>query len=374
MSSDAAHSADARIGRLTATAYTIPTGQPEADGTIAWEATTLVVVHATADGVVGTGWTYGSAAIAPLIRQTLAPVVLGQSSMNTQTAWQAMVRSLRNIGRPGLASMALSAVDNALWDLKARLLDLPLHRLLGTDRDQIPVYGSGGFTTYDRLTLTEQLEGWLEDGVSAVKIKIAQDWGTQVGRDLDRVEQTLAAVGPTVEVFVDANGGYTVGQAIRVGRLLDAVGVTWFEEPVSSDDLPGLRAVRAATRLDVAAGEYTDSLDYAQRMCSAGAVDCLQVDVTRCGGITELLRIAAVAAANHLQISGHCSPYQHAPVLAAIPNLRHLEYFHDHSRIEQHYFTGTDPPHDGALQLSQATGNGVQFLSDHAEPMREPQA
>lgn len=355
-----------RVGQLTATAYTIPTDLPEADGTFAWNSTTLVVVQATADGLTGTGWTYGAATIVPLIRHTLAPTVLTHPAMDIGGIWQDMVQALRNIGRPGLAAMALSAVDNALWDLKARLLGVPLHRLLGASRVRVPVYGSGGFTSYDQQQLTAQLQGWLEQGVAAVKIKIAESWGSNVRRDVDRVEQTLETVGPAVKVFVDANGGYTVGQAIRVGHTLDALGVTWFEEPVTSDDLTGLRAVRQATRLDVAAGEYADSLDYAHRMCAAGAVDCLQVDVTRCGGITELLRIAAVAAAHHLQISGHCSPYQHAPALAAISNLRHLEYFHDHARIEHELFTGTNPPHNGRLYLPETPGTGVDFNADRA--------
>lgn len=355
-----------RLEHTSAAAYTIRTDLPEADGTIAWDTTTLVVVHATADGVTGTGWTYGAAEIAPLVEHTLAPIACGRDAMDISGAWLVMARGLRNIGRPGLASMALSAVDNALWDLKARLLRLPLHRLLGAVRDDIPVYGSGGFTTYDHIQLTEQLHGWLDLGVDAVKIKIGEDFGSNTSRDLERVEQTLAVVGPDVQVFVDANGGYTTGQAVRVGHTLDAYGVTWFEEPVTSDDLPGLRTVREATRLDVAAGEYIDSLDTAHRMCAAGAVDCLQVDVTRCGGITELLRIAAVAAAHHLDISGHCSPYQHAPVLAAVPNLRHLEYFHDHARIEHTYFTGATAPRAGRLHVADSPGSGMTFDVERA--------
>jgi L-alanine-DL-glutamate epimerase-like enolase superfamily enzyme len=238
----------------------------------------------------------------------------------------------------------------------------------------VPVYGSGGFTTYDEQRLTEQLTMWLEEGVGAVKIKIGESWGARESRDLERVEQALSVISGAdsgadhdAELFVDANGGYTVGQAVRVGHALDALGVTWFEEPVSSDDLAGLRVVRRATRLDVAAGEYIDCLDAGQRLCGAHAVDCLQVDVTRCGGVTELLRIAAVAAAHHLDVSGHCSPYQHAPVLAALPNLRHLEYFHDHVRIEQLLFTGTPPARHGALALHDTPGTGMTFVPERAE-------
>ncbi|MGB7819250.1 MAG: enolase C-terminal domain-like protein [Ornithinibacter sp.] len=360
------------VSAVEATAYTIPTDQPEADGTIAWDDTTIVVVRVHADGVVGTGWTYGSAAIAPLVEQTLAPVVTGTNALANVATWSRLVRALRNVGRPGVAGMGLSAVDCALWDLKARLLALPLHRLLGADRDQVPLYGSGGFTTYGRDRLERQLRGWVEDaGMRAVKIKIGESWGTRVDRDLDRVRQARDVIGPDVELFVDANGGYTVGQAVRVGRTLDALDVRWFEEPVSSDDLAGLRTVRRGVLADVTAGEYGFTLDDFHSLCEADALDCLQVDVTRCGGITELLRVAALAASTHLEVSGHCAPHQHAPVMAAVPNLRHLEYFHDHVRIERMFFDGAPDPVDGALPLpAELPGNGLSFRPERAAHYR----
>ncbi len=369
--SDSVHQG-AVVSDVEATAYTVPTDQPEADGTIAWDDTTIVVVQAHAEGLVGTGWTYGSAAIAPLVEGTLAPVVVGSDPLGNVTTWSALVRALRNVGRPGLAGMGLSALDCALWDLKARLLGLPLHRLLGAARDAVPVYGSGGFTTYAPDRLEHQLRGWVDDlGLRRVKIKIGESWGSCVERDLDRVRQARAVVGADVELFVDANGGYTVGQATRVGQALDDLGVRWFEEPVSSDDLAGLGVVRRAVLADVAAGEYGDSLDYFHTMCEAQALDCVQVDVTRCGGITELLRVAAVAAAAQLEVSGHCAPHQHAAALAAVPNLRHLEYFHDHVRIERLFFDGIKAPVGGGLPLSpELPGTGLAFRPDRAERYR----
>ncbi len=357
------------VSSVEAAAYTVPTDQPEADGTIEWDDTTIVVVRVHAEGVVGTGWTYGSPAIVPLVERTLAPVVTGTDVLANVGTWSAMVRALRNIGRRGLAGMGLSAVDCALWDLKARLLGVPLHRLLGADRDRVPLYGSGGFTTYTDDRLERQLRGWVDDdGMKRVKIKIGESWGARQGRDLDRVRQARDVIGRDVELFVDANGGYDVGQAVRVGQALDDLGVTWFEEPVSSDDLAGLGVVRRAVRADVAAGEYGDSLDYFHTLCEAQALDCVQVDVTRCGGITELLRIAALAAGADLEVSGHCAPHQHAPVLAAVPNLRHLEYFHDHVRIERLFFDGVRPPTQGALALEpEQPGNGLCFRADRAE-------
>src|SRR6202035_4293652 len=141
-------------------------------------------------------------------------------------------------------------------------------------------------------------------------------------------------IGPDAELFVDANGGYTRKQAVRMALAMADQDVTWFEEPVSSDDLDGLREVRDQVTPDVTAGEYGYDLVYFARMVDAGPVDCLQIDVTRCGGITEWLRAAAVAAARGLQVSGHCAPNLHAHVAAAAQNFRHLEDFHDHVRIE----------------------------------------
>ena len=360
------------VDTVTATAYTIGTDAPEGDGTLAWDSTTMVVVQVTADGVVGTGWTYTAAAAVPLIQGTLASVVEGSDALATRSTWEAMVRQLRNIGRTGLGGMALSAVDTALWDLRARMLDVPLHVLLGSSRTSVPLYGSGGFTTYDHEQLREQLTGWVhDDGMSAVKIKIGESWGQREARDLDRARQARDIVGADVELFVDANGGYTVGQAVRVGQALDELDVRWFEEPVSSDDLAGLRHVRQHTTSDTAAGEYGDSLDYFHTMLGADALDCVQVDVTRCGGATELLRIAALAAAAQIDVSGHCAPHLHAPVLAAVPNLRHLEYFHDHVRIERMLFDGTPDPVDGQLPLNpEAPGHGLTFRSEVAERYR----
>jgi L-alanine-DL-glutamate epimerase-like enolase superfamily enzyme len=262
-----------------------------------------------------------------------------------------MARQVRNVGRPGVAAMAISAVDIALWDLKARLLGVALSSLLGRARDTVPVYGSGGFTSYPDERTREQLSGWVEkQRIPRVKIKIGESWGGEERRDLARVRLAREVIGPEAELYVDANGGYTTGQAVRVAAAMDEYGVTWFEEPVSSRDPAGLAAIRRQVRPDVAAGEYSWSLADSAALITAGAVDCLQLDVTRCGGITEFGRGAALAAAHNLQVSGHCAPNLHAHVAAAVPNLRHLEYFHDHQRIERLFFDGALDPAGGTLR------------------------
>jgi L-alanine-DL-glutamate epimerase-like enolase superfamily enzyme len=352
---------DGAVERLSVTVYTVPTDAPEADGTLTWGSTTLVLVSVGCGEHTGTGWTYGPPACADVVRDKLADVVLGTDALDVGRAFTTMVAAVRNDSRPGVAGYAVSAVDVALWDLKARLLGLPLHRLLGATRDEVPIYGSGGFTTYDTDRLREQLTGWaVVRRIPRVKIKIGESWGTRPDRDLARIAQARTVVGPDAELFVDANGGYTAKQAVRLLHAAADCDVRWFEEPVSSDDLDGLRRVRDAVPADVAAGEYGSDLTYFERMCAAGAVDCLQADASRCGGITEWLRVAAVAAAHHLEISGHCAPHLHVHAAAAVPNLRHLEWFHDHVRIEEMFFDGTLDPTGGALRPDPvAAGNGL---------------
>jgi len=355
---------------LTASAFTIETDAPEGDGTLAWSSTTLVLVEASADGCTGIGWTYGPAATVPVVTDLLAGVLEKTDPDDVPGAWTAMQRRLRNAGRPGIGGLALSAADNALWDLKARRWGKSLTALLGTVRDAVPVYGSGGFTTYDGKRQDAQLAGWVHDqGIPRVKIKIGESWGTEVGRDLARMAAARVTIGDAAELYVDANGAYQRKQAIRVMRAATDLDIRWFEEPVSSDDLQGLGTVRDAVAADVAAGEYGYDLVYFERM--APYVDCLQIDVTRCGGITEFQRAAAVAAAHGLQVSGHCAPHQHLAVAAATPNLRHLEWFHDHARIEAMLFDGAvDPTGGAAAARSDEPGNGLHFRTADAAPWK----
>lgn len=362
----------ATVEEISVSVYSIPTDQPEGDGTLTWSKTVLVVAEVSGGGERGIGYTYAGAACKPVIDDVLAGVVVGRQVLDVAGAWQAMAREVRNLGRPGVVACAISAVDTALWDLKGKLLGLAVCRLLGVVHAEVPIYGSGGFTTYDEPTTRAQLQHWVgELKIPRVKIKIGESWGARPDRDLARIASAREVIGPDVELYVDANGGYTRKQAIRMAHAMSDQRVTWFEEPVSSDDLAGLREVRDQTSPDIAAGEYGYDLVYFARMVSAQAVDCLQVDVTRCGGISDWLRAAAVAAAHGLQVSGHCAPNLHAQVAATVPNLRHLEFFHDHVRIEEMLFDGALDPSGGVLRPDQGRpGLGLEFKSADAEHFR----
>lgn len=356
-----------QVSGVRTAVYRFPTPTPEADGTFSWDATTAVTVQVDAGGRTGLGWTYSTASTGALIEGELADVVRGRDAFDVPGAWAAMHRAGRNLGTRGLYAQAMSAVDIALWDLKARLLGVAVADLFGRVRDRVPVYGSGGFTTYDTEQFAEQVAGWREAGCSAMKIKIGESWGTNPDRDLRRVHQLREFAGDDVELMVDANGGYTVGEARRIGQQLDELGVVWFEEPVSSDDVDDLALLRGVLTCDVAAGEYVADLREASRLLPG--VDCLQLDVTRCGGYTGWLRCAALAAAGGLQVSGHCAPSLHAPVAAALPELRHVEWFADHARLEPLLVDGAPPVVDGALEVPRGPGHGM-IISERAEQWR----
>ena len=358
----------ARVTGLRARAFTISTDAPEADGTMAWDSTTLVVVEVDGGGQTGLGYTYADASAVTLINEKLAQTVCGSDAFDPPGTNRALHRAVRNIGRQGLAATAISAIDAALWDLKAKLLDLPLVRLLGAYREAVPIYGSGGFTSYDDRQLARQLASWVEeDGCRWVKMKV----GSQPGRDPARVRTAKAAIGDSPQLFVDANGAYAVKEAIALAQTFkQEADIGWFEEPVSSDDLAGLREVRAGVPagLVIAAGEYGYDLDYFRRMLAARAVDVQQADASRCGGITGFLAAGTLVDAFHLDLSGHCAPALHLHVACAVPRLRHLEWFHDHVRIEHKLFDGAPSPRDGMIRpdLSRP-GLGLAFRWQDAE-------
>lgn len=347
---------------LRASAYRIPTDAPEADGTFAWKATTLVVVEVDAAGQTGIGYTYSDESVVALIHDTLGECVLKRDVWDIRATWQRMQRQVRNLGRSGLAAAAISAVDCALWDLKAKLLGVPLVRLLGAARDSVPLYGSGGFTTYSDKQMREQLAGWVErDGCRWVKIKI----GTEPDKDPARVETACAAIG-NAGLFVDANGAFTPKSALHWAQRFAEQRVEWFEEPVSSDDAAGLRFVRehAPAGMEIAAGEYGYTLDDFRQLLTAQSVDVLQADVSRCGGITGFMQTADLCNAFHVPLSAHCAPALHLHVACAAPRLRHQEWFHDHVRIESMLFDGAPRAVDGVIAPDLTRpGCGLEFKS-----------
>jgi len=359
-----------QIESVETVVYEFPTATPESDGTLEWDKTTLVVVHVTAGGVRGLGYSYADRAAAQLINDSLAGKLVGYDALATGAAWRKMVDLIRNLGRPGVASMAIAAVDNALWDLKGQLLQVSVAELLGLVRTGVMAYGSGGFTSYSHEQLREQLGGWAAAGLRAVKMKIGRD----AEADVERVRVAREAIGDKVLLFVDANGAYTRKQALaQAQRFRQGSDVTWFEEPVSSDDLEGLRLIRdqGPPGMDIAAGEYGYDSWYFRHMLEAGAVDVLQADATRCAGVTGFLVADALCESHGMPLSAHTSPSIHAHACCGAQRAINVEYFFDHARIEKMAFDGAAEPKDGYLKPDlSAAGFGLKLKDADIEKYR----
>jgi L-alanine-DL-glutamate epimerase-like enolase superfamily enzyme len=351
-----------RIEGIEVGAYEIPTAtDKESDGTLEWDSTTLVVVEVPCGEHTGLGYTYCDKAAASVISSKLRSIVEAADPLMPEQAWAQMQVQARQLGQVGVAAMAISAVDVALWDLKAKLLGVCLADALPRFRQSVPIYGSGGFCDYSAEQLRDQVQGWVDEGFRSVKIKVGRD----ALADVERVELVRSVVGDGVEIMVDANGANNPQDAVLWAQRYSELGVT--------DDLVGLASVadHAPAGLAVAAGEYGWNLPYFQRMLDAGAVHILQADVTRCGGITNMLRVDGLCKARCLPSSAHCAPAISAHVCCAMETNIHIEYFFDHYRIEGMLFEGTLDPEDGRLTPDRnRPGLGLEFKRADAERYR----
>jgi L-alanine-DL-glutamate epimerase-like enolase superfamily enzyme len=354
-----------RIEHVAVHVYDVPTiDQPERDGTAAWSKTTAVLVELRASGVTALGYSYVTAAAAKVISELLEPCIRGADPFAHPMLHARMVRAVRNHGREGVCACAIAAVDTALWDLRARLLGVPLSRLLGVARDEVPTYASGGFTSTPLDELTREVEAYVAAGHQRIKIKIGQPMASA----LERARVVRDAVGEHVELMVDANGAFTVKEALTLVPRLQELGVGYFEEPVSSDDLEGLRLIREHSQLAVAAGEYGYDAMYFRHMLETGAVDILQADATRCLGITGFMEADALCDAFGRPLSAHCAPALHVHAGRAALRLVHLEHFFDHVRVEALLFEGAPTVRDGCLVTDwDAPGLGLSLRSAEAE-------
>jgi L-alanine-DL-glutamate epimerase-like enolase superfamily enzyme len=365
-----AHRVGAAIDAVEVAAYQIPTAtEEESDGTLVWNSTSVVVVEVHGGGETGLGYTYAHPAVALVIESKLASIVEQGDAFMPQRTWARMQEQARQLGHAGIAAMAISAVDIALWDLKARLLGCCLADALPRFHESVPIYASGGFTNYSDDQLRDQARTWADQNFSSMKIKVGRDKLADPGR----LELVRSVAGPNVELMVDGNGAYSAQDALLWAERFRDQGVTYFEEPLSSQDLEGLADVRrrAPAGLAVAAGEYGWNLPYFHQMLDAGAVHILQADVTRCGGITNLLRVDGLCQARNLPFSAHCAPAVSAHACCAMETVIHIEYFFDHYRIEGMLFDGTlDPSHGRLTPDHSRPGLGLELKREAAERYR----
>lgn len=353
------------IERVRVSAYRVPTERPESDGTLRWDSTTMVAVHVDAGATTGFGYTYAESAAGAVIQSVLADRIIRRDAMDIPARLAEMIGVIRNNGDCGLCRMAVAAVEAALWDLKGKLLNLPLCRLLGMARDEVRAYGSGGFTSYTLEQLREQLGGWAAEGFGAVKMKIGRD----AGADRERLSAARDAIGSRTALFADANGAYSPRQALSHAAEMQALGVVWFEEPVAHQDVEGTAFVRrgAPPGMAVSVGEYAFGPADFLRLLRSDAVDVLMADATRCG-ISAFMLAGALCEAWRLPLSSHCAPSLHLHPCLSSPPLVHMEYFHDHVRLEHRLLDGAATAHDGLLRPDLARpGLGVELKTADAK-------
>lgn len=348
------------VTKLEVKAFTIPTASPESDGTIKWDSTSMILVKVFAAGKIGIGYTYADVSICKLISAVLAKEILNANCLDIPRLHHSMYHAVRNLGQSGLVMMALSAVDNALWDLKAKILDLPLCNLFGKAKDKMLLYGSGGFTSYTEKQTNLQFREWAKEGIIHFKMKV----GREPDHDEERVRAARTGIGAEAALFVDANGAYSVKQAQHFGEIFSQYDVSWYEEPVRSDNHEGLHFLKEhlPAKINLAAGEYGYGLAYYEKMLSAQTVDVMQADATRCGGLTNFLKIGALCESFQIPFSAHCAPLQHLHAALSLPGFYIAEYFFDHERIEKMFFDNYPVVKDGFMCPDDSRpGLGVDF-------------
>ncbi len=286
---------------------------------------TVFIFIDTDEGASGFSYLSGPRAVRALIHDDISDALIGHDPFNIEALWQDMFWRVRGYGRKGLAFQAISGLDVALWDLKAKALDVPLYRLLGPAHESVPTYGSGGWTHFSIEELVAEQVGYVEAGFRRVKMKVGKDFGMDERGDMARLEAVRKAVGDDVEIYIDANNGYYAKQAIRMSKQFEDYGAAWFEEPVLADDIQGLAAISRATTIPVATGEHEYTKYGFKDLISQGGADIVQPDIGRVGGVTEWMKVAHLADAFNLPVAPHAYGVLHLHCAMATPNIKAVE-------------------------------------------------
>jgi L-alanine-DL-glutamate epimerase-like enolase superfamily enzyme len=346
-----------------------------ADATRKVETIGFVIVRITTDqGLEGVGVTYhevGGEATREVIRRNIAPKLIDRDPLETEAIWQELFHHLRGIGRKGLTFCALSAIDIGLWDLKGKIVGLPVSRLLGGNRTRVPVYASGGWTSYDDDQLVDEMRGMVARGFGAIKFKVGFGGGQQLARDVERVRKVREAVGPGIRLLVDANNCFDAATAIQLANRIREFDITLFEEPVFADDIPGLARFRRGTDIPLATGEHEYTKFGVRDLLLAEAADFVQVDGARAGGYTEMLKCAALTQAWNVRFAPHAMENVHLPLVAALPNAPFLERLLMFEDITAAVFKNAAVPVDGFMTVPDLPGIGLEldmdFVREHDE-------
>lgn len=319
-----------RIRKVSSELYRIPVHREMHDAIRHFSHMDVVFAHVeTDDGLTGSGFTYsiiphGAREICSVIQNSFHDLLVGMDPRDHERVWNKMWRSVDWVGRGGIAVLAVAAVDIAIWDLKAKLAGMPLHRLLGGAKDRIPVYNTdGGWLNHTIDQLVEETKKIVAAGFRGTKIKVGKD---DPAEDAERIAAVREVLGPHRNLMVDANERFTAAEATKRARMWEPYNLFWFEEPLPAEDILGHATVRAHTSIPIAIGESLFSRFQFRDYVAAGGASILQADACRCGGITEWLKIAHMADCHNMQVSPHFVMELHLPLVGAIPNGLFVEY------------------------------------------------
>ena len=289
--------------------------------------TPIVIIHDT-DGASGTGYSYtigtGGPSVMALLEHTLAPALIGKDPDRIDGIWRDLLMLTHATSVGAITSLALAAIDTALWDLKCKKAELPLWKAAGGARDRIPLYTTeGGWLHLEAAALVDDAVAMKEQGFLGSKIKIGTP---HIGEDEARLAAVRDAVGPAYEIMTDANQGFSLSEAIRRAQVLERYGIGWFEEPMPADDVMAHVALSRTTSVPIAVGESMYSLSQFKDYLQLGGASIVQVDVARIGGITPWLKVAHLAEAYNVMVCPHFLMELHLPLVCAVSNAKWLEY------------------------------------------------
>ena len=294
-----------------------------------------------------------------LIEDLLKPYVIGEDPLNTERIWDKMYWGSVRYGRRGAALSAIGAIDIAIWDLKGKILNQPVHKLLGGHRDTVPAYGSSVNLNYTREELVKQYSDFVESGFKMVKMKIG---GRDPNDDLERIKLVRETIGPNVDLAVDVNSGWSLTTAIRMAKKMEQYNIYWLEEPIPPDEIDNHAKLAAETSIPIAIGETHSTKWEFKALIERGAVEIVQANIVRCGGVTEWIKIAAIADAYGLSMCPHGGGAVAPSLAAAVPNGLFCECYGVQSSSREVESIYVDPigPKNGEISPSNKPGFGIK--------------
>lgn len=312
----------------------------------------------TDEGITGLSITYGGSLAKALIEDLLKPVVVGEDPINSERIWEKMYWATLQYGRRGAAITAISTVDIAVWDLKGKIFNLPVHRLLGGHRDTVPSYVTGVDLHYTNDELVKEVTEYVKSGFKMIKIKLGRK---DPNEDLERVRLVRETIGPNIDLTLDVNNGWSLHTAMRMAKKLEEYDIYWLEEPILADEIENLAKLARETSIPIAVGENHYTKWEFRQLMEQGAAEVVQADIGKCGGVTEFIKIAAIADSYGLPICPHHTEYIDVSLVAAVPNGLFHECVYDFFEPMGQLFINPITPKNGNISPSSKPGFGIEL-------------